>query len=88
VDLAQMAQHLGTLGHRCVVAEGGASLNGQLLADDLIDELNLTVAPLLVGGEAHRVVVGPEEHPRRLRLAHLWESDSSLLARYVRSEGP
>jgi riboflavin biosynthesis pyrimidine reductase len=88
VDLATMARHLGMLGHRCVVAEGGATLNGQLLAADLIDELNLTVAPLLVGGGAGRVVSGADEHPRHLRLAHLWESEGNLLARYLRDDGP
>jgi riboflavin-specific deaminase-like protein len=88
VDVLAMVQHLGSLGHRCVVAEGGATLNGQLLADDLIDELNLTMAPMLVGGDAHRVVVGAPEQPRDLRLAHLWESEGTLLARYLRVRRP
>lgn len=85
VDVAEVAAHLGGLGVRCVVAEGGPTLNGHLLAADLVDELNLTVAPLLVGGDSHRAVVGAGEHPRRFDLAHLWESDGNLLARYVRA---
>ncbi len=86
VDLAVMARHLGSLGMSCAVVEGGGILNGHLLGADLIDELNLTLSPMLVGGEAHRVVVSSDEHPRHLSLAHLWESDSSLLARYVRTQ--
>ncbi|MGN6696073.1 MAG: dihydrofolate reductase family protein, partial [Aquihabitans sp.] len=70
------------------VVEGGGVLNGHLLGDDLIDELNLTVAPLLVGGTARRAVASVAEHPRRLALAHLWESDGNLLVRYVRTDAP
>ncbi|MCB1039105.1 MAG: dihydrofolate reductase family protein [Acidimicrobiales bacterium] len=87
VDLAAMGAHLGSIGVRCAVVEGGGTLNGHLLADDLIDELNLTVAPLLVGGTAPRAVSSDQEHPRRLGLAHLWESDGNLLARYIRDDG-
>jgi riboflavin-specific deaminase-like protein len=84
VDLAVMAEHLGSLGVRCAVVEGGGILNGHLLAADLIDELNLTVAPMLVGGTARRAVSSADEFPRHLRLAHLWESEGNLLARYTR----
>jgi riboflavin biosynthesis pyrimidine reductase len=84
VDLAAMARHLGSLDMSCAVVEGGGILNGHLLAADLIDELNLTVAPMLVGGRSNRAVVSPQEHPSHLRLAHLWESEGNLLARYVR----
>lgn len=85
VDLDVMAAHLGSLGVRCAVVEGGGILNGHLLGHDLVDELNLTLAPMLVGGAARRAVVSVDEHPRRLELAHLWESDGNLLARYVRA---
>lgn len=88
VDLTAMAQHLGTLELACAVVEGGAILNGHLLAHDLIDELNLTVAPVLVGGDARRAIVGADEAVRRLALAHLWESEGNLLARYVRATAP
>ena len=82
---AAMAAHLGSLGVRCAVVEGGGILNGHLLAADLIDELNLTVSPMLVGGTARRAVASALEHPRHLELAHLWESEGNLLARYVRT---
>lgn len=85
VDLAAMAHHLGSLGVRCAIVEGGPTLNGHLFDADLIDELNLTFAPLLVGGGSPRAVSGADEHPRRFALAHLWESDGNLLARYTRA---
>ncbi len=46
-------------GAEVVTCEGGPSLNGDLVAADLIDEWDLTVSPLLVGGEAGRASRGP-----------------------------
>jgi riboflavin biosynthesis pyrimidine reductase len=65
-----------------VLAEGGPSINGLLLAAGLIDELCLTVAPTLVGGDAPRIVRG-ESRPTAMRLAHLLEDDGYLFARYL-----
>ena len=85
VDFAVMAATLGDLGIRCAIVEGGAVLNGQLLAQGLIDELNLTLAAVLVGGESRRAIEGTVEAIEPLRLAHLWTEDDHLLARYVRA---
>ena len=41
-----------------VLTEGGPLFLGLLIEDDLLDELCLTVAPLLVGGVAPRIVTG------------------------------
>jgi riboflavin biosynthesis pyrimidine reductase len=67
-----------------VQAEGGASLNGMLVTDDLIDELNLSLSPLIVGGEGQRVTAGVPELVRRMHLAHVLEHDDFLFTRYVR----
>ncbi len=77
---AVLAEHAA----KVVVCEGGPSLNGQLLAADLIDEVNLSLSPLLVGGSSARVAAGPATAGTRLDLAHLWESEGLLLARYAR----
>jgi riboflavin-specific deaminase-like protein len=86
VDLHLALALLAELGHRTVLCEGGPTLNGQLLVAGLVDEIDLTISPLLVGGSSHRVAVGPDEAPTRLRLAHLWHDpdEDLLLARYVR----
>ena len=71
--------------HR-VLCEGGPGLFGQLAAADAVDELCLTVAPLLAGGTAGRIAEGPEgASPRRLRLAGALRGDDTLLLRYRRT---
>lgn len=66
------------------VVEGGPVVNGQLLAEDLVDEMCLTLAPALAGGAAPRIAHGPRVHgPRRLRLEHVLEADGYLLLRYL-----
>jgi riboflavin biosynthesis pyrimidine reductase len=68
-----------------ILCEGGPRLFGTLLAADLVDELCLTVAPVLAGPGAGRIVGGPPSPARTLRLAHALEADGSLLLRYTRA---
>ena len=63
VDLAAALGALAERGYARVLAEGGPTLNGQLAATGLLDELCLTVSPLLAGGEAKRVLAGPALPP-------------------------
>lgn len=60
VDLRGVIDDLYARGHRRILAEGGPGVLGALLADGLIDELCLTVAPMLVGGDGSRIVTGPD----------------------------
>ena len=82
VDLAAA---LAQLDADFVQAEGGALLNGALAAADLIDELNLTLSPMLAGGTGPRVTSGPDQLARRMRLVHVLEDDGYLFTRYLRS---
>lgn len=66
-----------------VLCEGGSTLNGHLVAHDLIDEVNLSTSAMLTGGSGPRLAVGDVEVVRPLELAHLWEEDGMLLARYL-----
>jgi riboflavin biosynthesis pyrimidine reductase len=69
-----------------VQAEGGASFNGSLLDHDLIDELDMTVSPHLVGGAGQRLTTGAIEALRRFELAHLLaDSDGFLFSRWLRA---
>jgi riboflavin-specific deaminase-like protein len=72
--------------HR-VLCEGGPSLFGELIAADAVDELCVTVAPLLAGGTAGRIARGPAgAQPRPMRLAGTLRAGDVLLLRYVRDD--
>jgi riboflavin biosynthesis pyrimidine reductase len=85
VDLTGAVHALGERGHDNVLAEGGPGIAAQLATADLLDELCLTVSPLLVGGDAGRILDGtPLEPPQRLELHHVLEADGYLFLRYRR----
>ncbi|MFV8164899.1 pyrimidine reductase family protein [Mycobacterium sp. 134] len=68
-----------------VLTEGGPSLLSTLIENDLLDELCLTVAPILVGGVARRIATGPGQAHTRMRPSHLLTDDEGYLyTRYVR----
>jgi len=80
---------LGRRGLDRVLCEGGPSLLGALQAADAVDELCLTVAPLLVGGESGRIAHGPAGvPPRRMALVGALHADDALLLHYRRSPDP
>ena len=82
VELRRVLSELGIRGYRAVLAEGGPTLNAQLAAADLIDELCLTVSPHLVGGDARRILAGPPlPAPRPLRPVSVCEQDGFLFLR-------
>ncbi len=68
-----------------VLAEGGPQILGLLIEHDLLDELCLTIAPLVVGGAAPRIATGPGQVHTALRRGHLLTDDAGYLyARYIR----
>jgi riboflavin biosynthesis pyrimidine reductase len=68
-----------------VLTEGGPQLLSLFIENDLLDELCLTVSPLLVGGVARRIATGPGEVHIRMRRTHLLTDDEGYLyTRYVR----
>lgn len=71
-------------GVRALLCEGGPTILGALLRDGLVDELFLTLAPLLAGGAPSLPTVGgpPLAEPRALELAWALESQDELLLRY------
>jgi riboflavin biosynthesis pyrimidine reductase len=68
-----------------VLVEGGPSTNAQLMADDLVDELCLTVSPQIVATEAPRIVSGIVEAPRPMTLDRVLIEDDYLFLRYLRA---
>ena len=59
VDLSAARSELEARGLRRILSEGGPNLLTSLLAASAADELCLTVAPLLAGPGAARIVSGP-----------------------------
>lgn len=81
---------LSARGLNRVACEGGPSILGQFVAHRLIDELCLTITPLLYGGTSSespvtRIIAGLplDDSPRPMRLAHIIESDGTLFLRYA-----
>lgn len=88
VDIAEAISRIGEVvpDVRYVQAEGGAGFNASLLDADLIDELDLTWSPHLVGGEGPRVTNGASEALRRYTLAHLLtDEEGFVFSRWTRA---
>jgi len=84
--LAELRERFGV---RSLLCEGGPHLNAQLLGAGLVDELFLSLAPVLAGGdptaggEALRILAGAElSPPVDLELLSVLERDFSLFLRY------
>ncbi|MGN0163739.1 MAG: bifunctional diaminohydroxyphosphoribosylaminopyrimidine deaminase/5-amino-6-(5-phosphoribosylamino)uracil reductase RibD [Candidatus Ornithomonoglobus sp.] len=58
VDLTRLMAELGELNIDSVLAEGGAELHASLLEAGLVDELNIYIAPKIIGGRGAKPVVG------------------------------
>ena len=87
LDVNVMLDAFEKRGLRQVLCEGGPTLFGTLLGADRVDELCLTISPLLEAGGAHRIVAGAPEKARRMTLHHVLVSDGTLMLRYLRASG-
>jgi 3,4-dihydroxy 2-butanone 4-phosphate synthase/GTP cyclohydrolase II len=68
IDLADLLKHLGSMNLNSLMVEGGAQIITSFLASRLVDQVVLTIAPLLVGGLR---VVDHLGHASRRRLPRL-----------------
>ncbi len=83
-DMAHGIALLHARGLRQILCEGGPRLFGALAKEDLVDELCLTISPLLVGPGADRILLGTRHALRRMGLQHILTSDDGMLMlRYV-----
>jgi riboflavin biosynthesis pyrimidine reductase len=81
VDLAQLRTRLEERGHRHLLAEGGPHLLRDLCDQGVLDELDMTLVPRLVGGLHPRVTDGPPVDVA-LDLELLLEAENTLLGRW------
>ena len=86
IDLAAAVRALADRGHHRMLTEGGPNLLTQLAAAGLLDELCLTIGPLLAGPGPDRILAGHPfpDGPLPLVLAHVLEDSGFLLCRYTR----
>ncbi len=84
VDAATLLKILADRKLLRVLTEGGPQFLGLLIDDGLLDELCLTISPLLVGGAAPRITTGPDAVHMPMRRRHLLTDDAGYLyMRYV-----
>jgi riboflavin biosynthesis pyrimidine reductase len=80
---------LSARGLNRVLCEGGPVLFGALQAADAVDELCLTLSPVLAAGEAGRIAYGPPgTPPRAMTLVGALHADDTVLLHYRRSPAP
>ena len=86
VDLPTALRELRDRGLKILLCEGGPTLNTEMLRAQLIDELCLTIAPLLTPGDQPRGIFAPAaDNPSlSLAVAHVLEEKSFLYIRYRR----
>lgn len=85
VDDASVLSALAARGLLRVLTEGGPTLLGSFIESDLLDELCLTIAPVIVGGRAQRIATGPGQITTRMRCSHILTDQAGYLyTRYVR----
>lgn len=88
VGLHQMMIELHARGLNHVLCEGGPRFFGSLLGEGLVDELCLTLAPVLVGGTARRIALSEHEQVQNMGLVHSFQGGAMTFLRYCRTLGP
>ncbi len=84
VDLRAVLGRLRADGVSVVVCEGGPTLNGALVDAGVVDEWCITFAPLVAGGDSHRIVNGAAPDADEYDLASLLTEDGLLFGRWSR----
>lgn len=89
VDMRRLSNDLAARGVERLMVEGGGNVHTQFLTDDLVDELQLVIAPVFVGdSQAPRFVRDgcfPWNPARRATLADVRQIGDVVLLRYALS---
>ncbi|MBG6057196.1 riboflavin biosynthesis pyrimidine reductase [Cryobacterium sp. MP_M5] len=84
LDPTVMVAALAARGLSQILCEGGPHLFGALIAADCVDELCLTISPVLEGGAAGRIARGGSGATRPMGLLHVLTAGDMLFLRYGR----
>ncbi len=89
VEMRRISEDLGARGVQRLMVEGGGKVHTQFLTDDLVDELQLVVAPCFVGDSRAPRFVSDGRFPwvpdRRATLAEVHQIGDVVLLRYALS---
>ena len=86
VQPEMIVERLAERGLTRIHCEGGPHLFGGLVSAGVVDELCLTISPVLEAGPASRIATGASPIvPLGLRLAHALVAGDTLLLRYLRA---
>jgi len=87
VSAQAMLDALAARGHRKILVEGGTMLLGQLVEEQVLEELCLTISPVIEGGHGTGRLTASSGPAwlTQMRLATVLEDDGFLLTRYLRA---
>ncbi|MFE1594589.1 RibD family protein [Nocardia sp. NPDC058705] len=92
LTLTALVDDLDKRGIHRLMVEGGTGMHTGFLAADLVDEIRLAIAPILVGDPAAPRFVGPAEFPggtgRRMHLAGVEQLGDVAVLNYLVSPDP
>lgn len=87
VDFEAALEGLRSRGFRRILCEGGPTLLDELISEDLVDEMCLTVSPTLAGTKPSPHPGAPAlRAPARLTLSHALAVDDFIFLRYRRPD--
>jgi len=87
VDLKILLSKLYRMGIRRILLEGGGTLNWSMLTGNLVDEIRVTVTPMIVGGQKAKTLVegvgvGDMDRAMRLSLTKALRKGNELILSY------
>lgn len=90
VDFAALLDDLGERGVTSLMVEGGGAIHTAFLAQGLVDEIWMAIAPIVVGDPDAPRFLGPADFPggpkHRMRLADVGRIGDIALLRYLPKE--
>ncbi|MFL6091184.1 MAG: dihydrofolate reductase family protein [Aeromicrobium sp.] len=88
VDWLGVFNEFANRGWLRINCEGGPSLHGELVSQGFVDDLCLTIAPVMAAGDAPRIAHSRLPVTMNMRLAHAVPVGDVLFTRWVRPDAP
>src|SRR3989344_2113855 len=88
VDIRKLSKYLFNKGYKEVLVEGGPHLLGDFIKENLIDEVFLTIAPKIIGGEIGKTItmvegnLRPPDKVMNLEIIEMHQVENEVFLRY------